>query len=470
MNRPPTVNGKGADTGGQLGGYGAYLLPESTSSDDAGSSTGPSGRASAQPGGDAAVASENRSEQPVAPPSHTQTAAPPTAGAPASSIASERTPHGAQGAPQVSRTVPTAVAGATAPTAEQPGRDVTKWSSGSATLEPEVTMGTEPIGWRPEPAGRVELIPAAQAASHLLAEITATNRATLRASTGVRGALNKVGFRLGLSSAEQEAEDRRNRIRRQIPGTYQIAVISVKGGVGRTTTTATLGSTFAAIRYDRVVAVDANPDFSDLGTRTARHPYGLTLRDLAQARDLRAFSAVQAYSTTNTANLVVVASPWATDASQALTGDEYAAAVETLRVHYNLVLVDCGTGVFDSATGGVLANSDAVLVVTPATVGGVTGAVATMNWLGSHGLGRLVHRSTVAIVHHHPVKPNVDVTAIEQLFATAERPTFRLPYDPHLAEGGEIDLRLLGKDTVLAFEELAAALSDGFPTFRGAAR
>ncbi|WP_240505062.1 MinD/ParA family ATP-binding protein [Nocardia mangyaensis] len=310
----------------------------------------------------------------------------------------------------------------------------------------------------------------AQAASHLLAEITATNRATLRASTGVRGALNKVGFRFGLSPAEQRAEDRRNRIRRQIPATYQIAVISVKGGVGRTTTTATLGSTFASIRYDRVVAVDANPDFSDLGTRTVRHPYGITLRDLAHAQDLRAFSAVQAYTTTNTANLVVVASPWATDASQALTGDEYTAAVQTLRVHYNLVLVDCGTGVFDSATSGVLNSSDAVLVVTPATVGGVTGAVATLNWLGAHGLQRLVNRSNVAIVHQHPVKPNVDVAAIEQLFATAGRPTFTLPYDAHLAEGGEIDLRLLDNDSVLAFEELAAALADGFPNSRGAAR
>ncbi|WP_306355963.1 MULTISPECIES: MinD/ParA family protein [unclassified Nocardia] len=354
-------------------------------------------------------------------------------------------------------------------TAEQAGRDVAKWSATGA-LEPDVTMGVEPIAQRSEPAGRVEVISAAQAASHLLAEITATNRATLRASTGVRGALNKVGFRFGLSPAEQRAEDRRTRIRRQIPGTYQIAVVSVKGGVGRTTTAATLGSTFASIRYDRVVAVDANPDFSDLGTRTVRHPYGLTLRDLAQARDLRAFSAVQAYTTTNNANLVVVASPWATDATRALSGEEYAAAVQTLRVHYNLVLVDCGTGVFDSATNSVLASSDAVLVVTPATVGGVTGAVATLNWLGSHGLERLVHRSSVAIVHQHPVKPNVDVAAIEQLFATAERPTYTLPYDAHLAEGGEIDLRLLGSDTVLAFEELAAALSDGFPTFRGATR
>ncbi|MCP9625407.1 MinD/ParA family protein [Nocardia otitidiscaviarum] len=518
VNRPPTVNGRGQDSARHLGGYGTYLLPDSPGPDAAAQqaeSTGPGG---AQPGVDASVASDRPAAPPTPRPADTATpttaqAAPPQhsgvasvgTGAPASTYATAQPPNSTGAAaltyaspvpPSSTAAYPANTAGQAQPrdastavgsgsessalaahdaaseaagAAEHAGRDVTRWSA-TGELEPEVTMGVEPIGQRSEPAGRVEVISAAQAASHLLAEITATNRATLRASTGVRGALNKVGFRFGLSPAEQRAEDRRNRIRRQIPGTYQIAVISVKGGVGRTTTAATLGSTFASIRYDRVVAVDANPDFSDLGTRTVRHPYGLTLRDLAQARDLRAFSAVQAYTTTNNANLVVVASPWATDATRALNGDEYAAAVQTLRVHYNLVVVDCGTGVFDSATGGVLASSDAALVVTPATVGGVTGAVATLNWLAAHGLERLVHRSSVAIVHQHPVKPNVDVAAIEQLFATAERPTYTLPYDPHLAEGGEIDLRLLHGDTVLAFEELAAALSDGFPTFRGATR
>ncbi|NUS44493.1 MAG: MinD/ParA family protein [Mycobacteriaceae bacterium] len=315
-----------------------------------------------------------------------------------------------------------------------------------------------------------EILPSVYATADMLIGVTSASRATLRSTHGMRGALNKMGFNLGLSATEQKSEDRRTRIRRQLPSTYQIAVISVKGGVGRTTAAATLGSTFASLRPDRVVAVDANPDFGDLSTRTVRHPYGLTLRDLAAATNVDAFSAVQSYTTTNSADLVVVASPWSTEASQPMTGAEYGAAVQVLRRHYNLVIADCGTGVLDSVTGGVLETSDAVLVVTPATVGGVMGAVATLNWLSSHGLHRLVAKSTIAIVHHQPAKPNVDVTAIEKLFATAERPTHILPFDPHLAEGGEIDLRLIEHDTLLAFEELAADLADEFPTYREAGR
>ena len=36
-------------------------------------------------------------------------------------------------------------------------------------------------------------------------------------------------------------------------------MVSLKGGVGKTTITATLGTTFASIRGDRVMAVDASP-------------------------------------------------------------------------------------------------------------------------------------------------------------------------------------------------------------------
>ncbi|MGW4241950.1 AAA family ATPase [Nocardia sp. NPDC004722] len=315
---------------------------------------------------------------------------------------------------------------------------------------------------RPAPAP-VEVFALSLTSADLLAEIAAARQARLRSTTGMRGALNKVGFNLGLSPNEQRTESRRARIRRQLNATYQIAVVNVKGGSGRTTTVAALGSTFASLRPDRVVAVDANPDFGDLASRTSRHPYGLTLRDLAQAPNLDAFSAVQSFTSITTSDLAVVASPWSAAAVEALSGPEYLAGVEVLRRHYNLMLIDCGTGVLDSATDSVLRTSDAVVVVTPATVRGVTGAVATLEWLDSHGMQRLAANSVIAIVHQHPAKPIVEVHRIEELFAAAQRPTFLLPYDEHLAEGGEIDLRLLDRETGLAFEELAATLADGFP-------
>ncbi|MBF6189799.1 MinD/ParA family protein [Nocardia implantans] len=505
MNRAPSINGHAAESARARGGYDAYFAPTNDLADaavapgpapetrqDAENSTpadpvigaprepqappGESGPRPTQAGvtpppvasgppprqANAAAAHPNTPPAPTNAPPQASTPAPHPPAAPPGAAQQTAQQHSAgqrsaeQYQADYSAATPSqAIARNEAASANQ------EWSSSSAT--PWVPERVDHSAYEPTP--RIEVLPAALSSIELLADISAAKRAQLRSNSGVRGALNKVGFNLGLSPAEQRAEDRKARIRRQLTTTYQIAVISVKGGVGRTTTAATLGSTFASLRPDRVVAIDANPDFGDLSTRTCRHPYGLTLRDLAQSQNLDAFSAVQSFTSINSADLAVIASPWSTEATEALSGREYSTAVEVLRKHFNLLVVDCGTGVLDSATATVLQTSDAVVVVTPATVGGVTGAVATLNWLSSHGLQHLIAKSIVGIVHHQPLKPTVDVDAIEKLFETAQRPTCVLPYDAHLAEGGEIDLRLLEKETVLAFEELAAWLADGFPGY-----
>ena len=56
-------------------------------------------------------------------------------------------------------------------------------------------------------------------------------------------------------------------VQRPLRGCYRIALLSQKGGVGKTTITATLGATFATTRGDRVVAVDANPDRGTLSQK-----------------------------------------------------------------------------------------------------------------------------------------------------------------------------------------------------------
>ena len=58
-----------------------------------------------------------------------------------------------------------------------------------------------------------------------------------------------------------------------------IAVMSPKGGVGKTTVSALLGTLFALLRRDRVVAVDTNPDFGSLG-RSLTPGHGVYVDDL----------------------------------------------------------------------------------------------------------------------------------------------------------------------------------------------
>ena len=60
--------------------------------------------------------------------------------------------------------------------------------------------------------------------------------------------------------------------------------MSRKGGVGKTTITLALGSMFAMLRGDRVIAVDANPDAGNLAHRLfEREPAYPGLRHLIAA-------------------------------------------------------------------------------------------------------------------------------------------------------------------------------------------
>lgn len=72
-------------------------------------------------------------------------------------------------------------------------------------------------------------------------------------------------FKLGGKKEEAERLRKLELIRTPVLSCYRIAVISLKGGVGKTTTTTALGSTLATERQDKILAIDANPDSRHAG-------------------------------------------------------------------------------------------------------------------------------------------------------------------------------------------------------------
>ena len=63
-------------------------------------------------------------------------------------------------------------------------------------------------------------------------------------------------------------------------GTRRVVVLSIKGGVGKTTTVAVAGSMLAGLRRDKVVALDASSDWGTLAARLSVVPRQ-SVRDLA---------------------------------------------------------------------------------------------------------------------------------------------------------------------------------------------
>lgn len=138
-------------------------------------------------------------------------------------------------------------------------------------------------------------------------------------------------------------------VNRPLRGCYRIAVLSLKGGVGKTTITATLGATFADLRGDRVVAVDANPDRGTLSQKVPLETPATVRHLLRDADGIERYSDVRGYTSKGPSGLEVLASDSDPASSDAFSADDYTRTLDILERFYGLVLTDCGTGLLHSA-------------------------------------------------------------------------------------------------------------------------
>lgn len=266
-------------------------------------------------------------------------------------------------------------------------------------------------------------------------------------------------------SAKELAEDQLlEAIRTPLRGDYRIAVMSLKGGVGKTTTTVALGGVFAETRGDRVVAVDANPDLGTLAQR-AVGPTSATIRDLLDAHDTSRYPQVRAFTDQAASRLEVIGSERDPAVSEAFSELDYRRSVDILQHHYNVILTDCGTGLMHSAMAGVLDLANALVLVTSPALDGAQSASATLDWLNLHGYDWLAANCVVVISSSAPGKPTIDTAKLAEHFASRTRAVHAIPYDRHLAEGAVVDLERLHPTTKKAYQQLAATVAEDFATW-----
>ncbi|MDV3123318.1 AAA family ATPase [Mycobacterium sp. 21AC1] len=268
---------------------------------------------------------------------------------------------------------------------------------------------------------------------------------------------------MGLSPDEVYELDLHNRIRRNARDSYQIGVFGLKGGVGKTAVTVALGSSMAKIRGDRILAIDADPDGGNLADRAGRQS-AATVSDLLADQELSRYNDIRAYTSMNSSNLEVLSSEDYSGAQREFNDDDWKGATGVVSRYYNLVLADCGAGLFQKASRGVLSTVSGMVIVASASIDGARQAAITMDWLRQNGYQDLLGRSCVVINHVTPGKPNVDVDDLVQQFERHVPPgrVIVLPWDKHIASGTEIQLDLLSDTFERRITELAAALSDDF--------
>ncbi|MFD1044931.1 MinD/ParA family protein, partial [Kibdelosporangium lantanae] len=234
----------------------------------------------------------------------------------------------------------------------------------------------------------------------------------------------------------------------------RVIVCCGSGGVGKTTVTTTLGSTFSSLRGDRVIAVDANPDRGTLSQKIPLETTATVRHLLRDASRVTRYSDVRSYTSQGPSRLEVLASEQDPAVSEAFSEDDYRRVVALLEHFYNIVLTDCGTGLMHSAMKGVLDIADSLVIVSSGSVDGARSASATLDWLDAHGYGDLVARSVAVINSVRPKSGSVDLEKLANHFAARCRAVCQIPFDPHLEEGAEIELDRLEPTTRLALLEM----------------
>jgi MinD-like ATPase involved in chromosome partitioning or flagellar assembly len=279
------------------------------------------------------------------------------------------------------------------------------------------------------------------------------------AGNGTPSRLRRALHQLLVSKKEREEAELEHRIR-TLPGVTRpntVALISPKGGVGKTTSTSLVGNLLASHLKLRVIAVDANPDFGTLGRlpsdarRTER-----SLADLLDDADrLKTAAELNPYVSRQPTGLHVLAAPRDAELTASLGPDRYGELVAFLSCFYEAVLLDLGTGVAGPLARFAIERADQVVLVT------------TPEWVTSSvvldALAHVEHERTTVALNKSLLRAG-DQPAVEQRFR-AERlhRAVTIPYDEQLAamlDAGHYTLEALRRPTRLAIKQLGLAVAE----------
>ncbi|MFC8535336.1 MinD/ParA family protein [Streptomyces sp. NPDC057249] len=233
----------------------------------------------------------------------------------------------------------------------------------------------------------------------------------------------------------------------------QIAVTSIRGGAGKTTVTALLGTTYAHYRQDPVLLVEADPALGSLPLRLGAGALRWTTADLAD------IAAPQMSLLDVTGYLVQLPdNAWLLPGSQGRIGAmvdtvTYERVMVALRRYFGVTVVDCETLPAEVARVA-LSAAQARVLAAPATLDGVTSTYAVLQWL--RALPAHVIEGTVVALSVTTPRPGIDLDAAAERLATTGARVHVLPYDRHLAAGGPLRTGLLSRPARLAATRLAA--------------
>jgi MinD-like ATPase involved in chromosome partitioning or flagellar assembly len=287
-------------------------------------------------------------------------------------------------------------------------------------------------------------------------------------ATGWRRAVSVITFGLirpGPSAKQQRDEELIRRIRASLLDVYVVAFVNSKGGVGKTTMAVAAGNAIARERGDRVIVVDVDTDLGNLSARF--HERGgpkANIEALASLPNAGSYSNVRVFTVQNDDRLEMLSSQNDPRSSYRLNSHDFESAMRTLRSHYNVILLDCGTSITSNLFPTIAKQVNCMVVVSSNDVPGLNGASRTLTWLQAHGFSHLMPRTVVVLNANSGDKPAVDMKDAEAKFREQVEEVVSVPYDKHLHEGGFISFPMMAKPSRKAVMELAGSIARYYPS------
>jgi MinD-like ATPase involved in chromosome partitioning or flagellar assembly len=269
----------------------------------------------------------------------------------------------------------------------------------------------------------------------------------------------RMGSLLVSGSERDEAELERRL--RSLPGVTRpnvVAVVSPKGGVGKTTSAFLAGNLLASHLKLRAIAVDAGPGFGTLGrvcAESVRAESSLTAL-LENADRLGTAAELRRYVTRLPSGLHLLASSHDGTRRPDPGPDSYGELVALLSCFYETVLLDLGSGVTSPLARLAIERADQMVLVTTPDQLTATLAIHALDQLDSG-------RTTVLVNRTHP-RLAPELRAIEECLARrdAAHPV-TLPDDRRLAmmlASDTYSLEALDRRTRLPVKRLGLAVAE----------
>jgi len=296
-----------------------------------------------------------------------------------------------------------------------------------------------------------------------------TEQAEAPASTGMRGALTKLGIRTSPSAAERAMRADINAVSQHWPGVRTIAVVNGKGGANKTPTTALLAAVFARNSGAATLAWDNNETRGTLGWRTEQGKHEATVQDLlpegdalldpaAKAGDISHFVHHQAADKYD----VLRSNPNVLSAEQRLTGDDVDLVHDVAGRYYRLIFIDSGNDESADHWLRMIDKADQLVVATIAKPEHAEAGALLLEALAQRGerTAHLARNAVVVVSQAREKDTNPSAKQIADGFTGWVREVVTIPYDRAMVES-VLHYDSLAPATQRAWLRAAAAVANG---------